>query len=132
MTWRVPAALMVAMTALFWWKAAEAENDAVKAWIDINSADGQKSFTARAQAAAEVEIRYELTAVKRGPSGRSTTRQGGRYMLAAGRPKELSRLTLGLGAGDTYCLELRLYRGAELVSTASQASPETMAGCRSF
>ena len=52
------------------------------------------------------ELRYTLDVSKRGPSGTSSTRQGGTFTPTPGRADTLSTVQLGVQPGDT--VEARL------------------------
>jgi hypothetical protein len=63
-------------------------------------------FEAAAPPAAE--LTYRLDVSKRGPSGTSTSRQGGAFTPAAGRADTLSTVRLGVQPGDTIRADLRV------------------------
>lgn len=54
------------------------------------------------------ELEYRLAVSKRGPSGTSTSRQGGAFAPDAGRADTLSTVQLGVQPGDTVRVDLRV------------------------
>jgi hypothetical protein len=97
--------------------AAETE-----ARIEVVHEGNVLSFTALAHADAVTDVRYELTAIKSGTSGRSRSRQAGRSHVVPQTPSRLSQTRLSVEAGDEYCVELTLYENGTPVSR-SVATP---------
>ncbi|MBW3616549.1 MAG: hypothetical protein KY446_02175 [Proteobacteria bacterium] len=89
----------------------------VQAWVRAEPAGSGQAFTAFVRTEAPFDGRYELTAERNGPAGRSTSRQAGSIQAKAGDAVQLSRTALSpLGAGDGYRVVLSIYRGDELVA----------------
>jgi hypothetical protein len=89
----------------------------VSAWIETDPVDAPHDFVGYARAAEPVSARYELTAEKVGPSGRSSSRQSGRVEIGSAAPIQLSRLSLGAPRpGDRYEIILTLYVGDRQVA----------------
>jgi hypothetical protein len=54
------------------------------------------------------DLRYQLDVSKRGPSGTSTTRQGGAFAPTLNRTDTLSTVRVGVQAGDTVTARLEI------------------------
>jgi hypothetical protein len=61
-----------------------------------------------AAAPPAVELTYRLEVSKRGPSGTSTSRQGGAFTPTTGRTDTLSTVRLGVQPSDTIRIDLRV------------------------
>jgi hypothetical protein len=80
------------------------------AHIDVERVDNALLIRGIFEAAAPpaAELTYQLDVSKRGPSGTSTSRQGGAFTPAAGRADTLSTVRLGVQPGDTIRADLRV------------------------
>lgn len=89
--------------------------------IDIERADDvlliRGIFEAVAPPAAE--LTYQLDVSKRGPSGTSTSRQGGAFTPAAGSADTLSTVRLGVQRGDTVRVDLRVSAPSGILAEAA-------------
>ena len=99
-------------------------------WLDIapqaeTGGEGLRlAMTGRAFALREVKGRYTLDIRREGSGGTSTSRQGGAFLLSAGRPGQLSQVTLNLSPADRLEIELKLFVGeAEIFSVTVQSGP---------
>jgi hypothetical protein len=69
-------------------------------------------------------LRYELVAVKLGPSGATRSAQSGTVRAACCEPRALSSLHLSLGPEDSYSIRARLYEEGILVAEQVVRHPE--------
>ena len=94
-------------------------NDAVRL---LTERDGsalrlQGAFTGQPDVSGE--LRYQLTVEKEGASGRSTSRQGGTFAAPApDATATLSRVQLGVAAGDRIEATLTVHQASQLVGEA--------------
>lgn len=80
----------------------------------------QAGVTLRGQALALSAGRFEtsMRIEKSGPSGRTSTTQGGALSLAAGEAGTVATVGLSLAPGDTLSIELVVTAGGQVVSTS--------------
>lgn len=95
--------------------AAEPE---LKARVLVEDApNGSKMFVAYVTAQHSFEGRYELNGEKKGVSGNARVSQAGAVTAAPLQATRLSHLAFGaIAADDHYTIELKVYRGKELVA----------------
>lgn len=99
------------------------DNAAIKTWFKIVPEASSLLVLPMSQAESETRIRYEVSATKIGPSGRSTSKQGGQQILPAHQDVTLSTLQFGLTSGDKYQFEMRVFVDNNLSSTATAEYP---------
>jgi hypothetical protein len=97
----------------------------VQAWVETSTAGGGATFVGRLRSVGPLSARYELTATRQGPSGRSSTRQAGTVKLPAGGEQRLSELGLApLGPQDRWEVVLKVFQGDALVAVHRVGSPD--------
>ena len=95
--------------------AAEPE---LKARIVVEDApDASKQFVGYVTAQQPFEGRYELTGEKKGVAGNARVKQAGVVKAAPHQATRLSHLAFGsIAADDHYTIQLKIYRGKDLVA----------------
>jgi hypothetical protein len=103
---------------------ATADNaPSIKAWFKFVPEAGSLLVLPMCQAENETLIRYEISANKTGPSGRSQSNQGGQRLLPATQDISLSTLQFGLAENDRYKFEMRIFINNTLVTTVTAKYP---------
>ncbi|MBD5805382.1 curli assembly protein CsgC [Azoarcus sp. Aa7] len=95
-----------------WWRCAPlilllaagidamAASSAVRLWADVTRDGNRWTVVPHVAADAGRVFRYEMSTSKEGPSGRSTTRQGGRLASQDESARPLATVQVELGAQD--------------------------------
>ena len=99
------------------------DNAAIKTWFKITPVANSLTVLPMCKSQRETPIRYEVTATKIGPSGRSKSSQGGQQILPAHQDITLSTLQFGLTSGDKYQFEMRIYVNNNLASSVTEEYP---------
>ena len=119
MWWR--CALMLLLTAGIDAMAASSE---VRLWAEVTR-DGNRWTVVPHVAAGEGRVlRYEMSTSKEGPSGRSTTRQGGRLASPGDSARALASVQIDLGARDHCEVFVRVLEGDVPVGDLSLQLPD--------
>lgn len=80
----------------------------LQVWLDTVPGTHPAMVVPYVKSQTDSQIQYRLTVVKRGLGGSSNIGQSGQVQAQAGRPTELSRFSLNLGAHDECQIELIL------------------------
>lgn len=99
------------------------DNATIKSWFKIIPEANSLLVLPMCLAKNEKTIRYEVTATKVGPSGRSKSSQGGQQLLPANQEITLSTLQFGLTSGDKYQFEMHIFVNNHLTSTVTEEYP---------
>ena len=103
---------------------ATADNTpSLKTWFKLVPETGSLLVLPMCQAENETMIRYEISATKVGPSGRSKSSQGGQKLLPSKQEVSLSSLQFELNPEDSYKFEIRIFVNNIIVSTVNEKYP---------
>jgi hypothetical protein len=72
------------------------------------------------------EYYYEFSAVKKGPNGKSKTKQQSKFAIKSGEEKKISTISLNITNKDTYILKLKIYRKTDLICSDSIVYPNPL------
>lgn len=103
---------------------ANADNQSsIKAWFKLAPKSDSLIVLPMVKGQNETMIRYEISATKIGPSGRSQNSQGGQLLLPAQQEMILSTLQFGLAANDLYQFKMRIFINNTAVATVTAEYP---------
>ena len=104
--------------------STEANNlNPIKAWFKFVPGDNSLLVLPMCRAGKDSNIYYEISALKIGPSGRSSNAQSGQLFLPSQQNVSLSRLQFGLTAGNHYQFTIRVLINSKLITTVTANYP---------
>lgn len=91
----------------------------VISWMEINPVDGELQITGRAYTMEAANIDYSLQVQRSGRSGNTTTKQGGKADMQAGRVTVLSTTSINIQPQDQLAVLLTLTSSGQIISTSA-------------
>jgi hypothetical protein len=87
----------------------------VRAWLEAEQSDRSLHVIPYAQSRETLTLRYELTSVKNGRAGQSSSRQAGHAVVTCCAPQALTRLRFTFDSGDRYTVILKVFNDQVLI-----------------
>lgn len=101
-----------------------AASSEVRLWAEVTRDGNRWTVVPHVAADAGRALRYEMSTSKEGPSGRSSTRQGGHLALQGDSERSLATVQIELGAHDHCEVVLRVLDGDVPVGDLSLQLPD--------
>lgn len=77
-------------------------------WLDTLRGAGAPVVVPYVQTDQDAQLRWRMSVVKKGASGQSRIHQSGTLVAAAGRPQEMSRMSVAVAPGDECAIEIEM------------------------
>ncbi|AYH44647.1 curli-like amyloid fiber formation chaperone CsgH [Azoarcus sp. DN11] len=103
---------------------AMAASSGVRVWAEVTRDGNRWTVAPHVAADAGRVLRYEMSTSKEGPSGRSSTRQGGRVVTQGDAARPLATVQIELGGHDHCKVAVRVLDGDVPVGDLSLQLPD--------
>jgi hypothetical protein len=90
----------------------------VLGWMEVHPEGGQVQITGHAWSAEPAKVDYTLQIQRIGPGGNTTTRQGGKADLEAGKVGTLSTTSVNLQPQAQLAVLLTISSGGQVIATS--------------
>jgi len=108
--------IALAVSVFFEQSESHADNQTQKAWFEHEWHTNTLLLSAHYLGEKNINLRYDLTTIKSGPSGRAQATQTGRFSAAPHLRQKLTSQQISISQHDTYTATLRIFKDSTLVS----------------